>query len=82
MHGPLLQAAIDALDLGLHLPEGRTSVGGFVLGLAALFAARFELGGEVFDGTRERRGFGIGLAEQGFEHSQLLLGLAKVAFQR
>jgi len=51
---PLLQAALDALRLALHLAQGRALVGGVGFDLAALLAAGFKLHGEVFEGPRER----------------------------
>ena len=42
---PILEAALDALDFGLHLLEGCALVGGVALGLAALLAEEFEAGG-------------------------------------
>ena len=62
---PLLQAALDALGLGLHLLEGCALVGGVALGQAALFAARFQLRGELLDAAGERSGLGSLLCRDG-----------------
>ena len=43
---PLLQAALDARGLLLHLAEGGAGVGGFALGVAALLGLGVERGGE------------------------------------
>ena len=47
--GPVLQAAFDARDLGLHLAEGRAGVGGLAFGIAALVRLAFDGGVERGD---------------------------------
>ncbi len=66
--GPVLQAAFDAGDLGLHLAEGSAGVGGLALGVAALVGLAFDGGVEGGDLVLEIGGAEIGLG-------QLLLGL-------
>ncbi len=46
---PVLQAALDACDLGLHLAESRAGVGGLALGVAALVGLAFDGGVEGGD---------------------------------
>src|SRR5947209_5294618 len=40
--GPVLQAALDASDFGLHLAESCAGVGRFALGIAALVGLAFD----------------------------------------
>ena len=61
--GPVLQAALDAGGLGLHLAEGRAGVGGLALGFAALVGLAFDGGVEVGDLVLERGGVEVGLGE-------------------
>ena len=61
---PLLQAAIDALDLSVHLAERRALVGQLLLCLAALFAACFQLAIQFFNGMRQRGGGHLRFSER------------------
>ena len=53
--GPVLQAALDAGGLGLHLAERRAGVGGLALGVAALVGLAFDGGVELGDLVLESR---------------------------
>ncbi len=64
---PVLQAALDAGDLGLHLAESCAGVGGFALGVAALVGLAFNGCVESGDLVLEFGGVEVGLG-------QLLLG--------
>ena len=66
--GPVLQAALDAGDLGLHLAESCAGVGGLALGVAALVGLAFDGGVEGGDLVLQIGGVEVGL-------SQFLLGL-------
>ena len=53
----------------LHLLERGALVGGVGLGDTPLFAASFELRGQLFDVPGQRRGFCLGLGEIAFPSS-------------
>ncbi len=82
LHGPILQPALDALRLALHLLQGRAQVGGVGLRNAPLFAERLQLRRHFFDGPRQDRGFSLRLRQTGLEFRQPDFGLAQLTLQR
>ena len=79
---PVLQAALDAGGLGLHLAQSRAGVGGLALGLAALVGLAFDGGVEIGDLVLQIGGLQIGLRQLLLGLLDLLLHLGQFALER
>ena len=78
---PVLQAALDAGDLGLHLAEGGAGVGGLALGVAALVGLAFDGGVELGDLVLEGGGVEVGLGKLLLGLLDLLLDFGELALE-
>ena len=76
---PVLQAALEALGFGLHLPQGSALVGAVALRIAAVFALRFEQARLLGERAAQRRSMHLGLRQLRVKGVELLLGLAQLA---
>ena len=76
---PVLQAALQAFGLGLHLAQCGALVGAVALGGAAIFVFGFEQAGFFGEGAAEGCGVRLCLGELSVERIELLLRVAQLA---
>src|ERR1035441_4882810 len=81
LQGPLLQAPLDPLCLGLHLLERSALVRGVAFGDTPLLAAGLELRCQLLNVPGKRCGFSFGLGKILFQTSQTAINLAQLALQ-
>ena len=78
---PVLQAALEALGLGVDLAEGGAGVGGLAVGVAALVGLAVEVSGEGGDLVLQLGGAVVGGVELGGDGVDLLLDFVQLALE-